>query len=505
MELRGDFDELSLDNQVRSVMSAWESSMPRLLVFDNCEDEGLLREWMPAAGGSRVLVASQKSNWSPSSGLTTVRVDIFERSVSLQLLHEHLRDRHSTAGQTSTPALGHICDVLGDFPLAIDLAGRFLRYYGQTIGPGEYLEELRAEQLAHDSLNSQDESPTEHVMNVRLTFELSYKRLESENRGDRRGLRLRGQHPGKRKKVNKLAKDILARLRFLAPGQSVSLALLQTTLGWSNPDTKRRQRMTEAVTKLVDLGLLSQNEKSEELWIHGLVSQAIGEMPARRSKTSAAVKKRVEDALISRFTELLNENSPRRLIALIPHLQVASENAARRGDKREHSLCAGLGYALFQNREYGKARVAWERTLEISQGLWGDNNLTTLQDFENVGTVTKRENDYDASLQIYAQVLSIHQKNPRYDLVVKDPSMATEEEARTFSSVHLNIGAALREKAVSRREPQDWDLDTLKEVYPHYERALHIRDKGLGFHSDTAESIGNMGFLMIDMKAAGIN
>src|SRR6266702_2349520 len=56
---------LRLDDQVRLVLSAWQSRLPRLLVFDNCEDEILLAQWRPPAGGCRVLVTSHRPKWAP--------------------------------------------------------------------------------------------------------------------------------------------------------------------------------------------------------------------------------------------------------------------------------------------------------------------------------------------------------------------------------------------------------------------------------------------------------
>lgn len=61
LDLRPDFINLPLEDQVRSVLSAWQSPLPRLLVFDNCEDEKLLDQWRPPSGGCRVLVTSRRA------------------------------------------------------------------------------------------------------------------------------------------------------------------------------------------------------------------------------------------------------------------------------------------------------------------------------------------------------------------------------------------------------------------------------------------------------------
>ena len=56
LDLHRDFTSLPLDGQVALVASAWQSALPRLLVFDNCEDEAVLDAWVPRGGGCRVLV-----------------------------------------------------------------------------------------------------------------------------------------------------------------------------------------------------------------------------------------------------------------------------------------------------------------------------------------------------------------------------------------------------------------------------------------------------------------
>jgi ATP/maltotriose-dependent transcriptional regulator MalT len=62
-ELRPDYKELSLDDQLHSVLRVWQADEDRLLVFDDCPDEDLLREWVPAAGQARILVTSRLETW----------------------------------------------------------------------------------------------------------------------------------------------------------------------------------------------------------------------------------------------------------------------------------------------------------------------------------------------------------------------------------------------------------------------------------------------------------
>jgi hypothetical protein len=50
LALRPDFADLQQDDQLRLVLAAWQSPLPRLLIFDNCEDQELLARWRPTDG-----------------------------------------------------------------------------------------------------------------------------------------------------------------------------------------------------------------------------------------------------------------------------------------------------------------------------------------------------------------------------------------------------------------------------------------------------------------------
>ncbi len=63
LNLRADYVTLKIDEQVGLVLAAWQSPLPRLLIFDNCEDEGLLMRWRPPSGGCCVLVTSRRDRW----------------------------------------------------------------------------------------------------------------------------------------------------------------------------------------------------------------------------------------------------------------------------------------------------------------------------------------------------------------------------------------------------------------------------------------------------------
>jgi hypothetical protein len=144
----GDYHGLPVEERVRAVMAEWQGELPRLLVFDNCEDDGLLDRWLPPTGGCRVLVTSRRGSWDPSLGVTDLKLGVFDRWESVALLREYRPDL-----PPDDPHLHAIAKELGDLPLALDLAGRHLKSYARDVTPETYLADIqRPELLEHRSL-----------------------------------------------------------------------------------------------------------------------------------------------------------------------------------------------------------------------------------------------------------------------------------------------------------------------------------------------------------------
>ena len=171
MDLRPNYADLPLEDQVRLVKAAWQEPIPRLLIFDNCEDPELLFNWRPVSGGCRVLVTSRRAEWEPTLGVTALPLDVLKREESLALLRKY----NFTA---SDEILNEIAEELGDLPLALHLAGSYMARYRRAMTPAQYLQQLQDPTLLeHPSMKGLGSSPTGHVQHVYRTIALSYDKL----------------------------------------------------------------------------------------------------------------------------------------------------------------------------------------------------------------------------------------------------------------------------------------------------------------------------------------
>jgi tetratricopeptide (TPR) repeat protein len=237
------------------------------------------------------------------------------------------------------------------------------------------------------------------------------------------------------------------------------------------------------------LGLISYEESSGEPEIHRLVAEAMSELANEDAQ-------RAVEVAVNEVSKNWDEyKTPRETLKLEPHLRTLADAAGARGDYQTRALHAFLGNILYRNGKYEQARPAWERAYEISENEFGASDPLTLQDLEHLGVLAKAEDDLDEALTIYTKVRETHEQNPRYQEVMPDPKKASEDEARDFASVHLNIGSVKRDKAFESQ-----DIGLLRSVREDYDCALQIREGALGKHIDTAESLHNIGALERDLK-----
>lgn len=236
MALSEGFARLPLEQQVGLVQRAWQQAVPRLLVFDNCEDEAVLAQWRPAHGGCRVLLTSRRGQWDAVLGVQALALAVLPRPESLALLRQHRPDLPETDAD-----LHAIAADLGDLPLALHLAGSFLARYRYVVTPAAYLAQLqRPDLLQHPSLQGRNLtpalSPTQHDQHVARTFAMSYDRLDPQDATDACPLAL------------------LARAACFAPGEPIPRALLLETLPAQEDDPEVALRTEDAVQRLRDLG-----------------------------------------------------------------------------------------------------------------------------------------------------------------------------------------------------------------------------------------------------------
>ncbi len=362
LNLHPNFENLDLADQYSLVMRYWQTAPPCLLIFDNCEDSDLL-QFVPPTGEARVLITSRRRLWDATHGAEVLELGKLRRADSLEMLGKYFR---ATAAEYD-----RVADTLGDLPLALHLAGRYIAH--DELSVDEYLSELAAVAvLEHESLK---DTPR----NLTATFALSYDKLDATNA------------------VDACAIKLLARAACFAHGEPLPSDLLKQTL------EAEPKLMRKALARLIkEVGLLEP--EGDNVRLHRLLAHFIQQRTSDGTAQAA-----VERAMINVAYDLGSTGIPSKLQPLQTHLRWITEQALQREDDHAATLANNLGYHLKSLGEYAAARPLYERALAIHETVLGADHPDTAQSLNNLALLLNNLGEYAAARPLYERALAIRE------------------------------------------------------------------------------------------------
>lgn len=342
-------EQLTLLERAGRVQRAWQESLPRLLVFDNCEEEELLKQWLPTTGSCYVLLTSRRAHWSREINVSVLPLRVLQRSESIKLLQQ-------LAPHLSQNEVDEIAAEVGDLPLAIHLAGVFLHRY-QRIAAAAYLAQLRDEGLlAHPSLQGRgaSHSPTGHELHVARTFALNLNQLEPHN------------------EVDKMSRRLLTHIACFAPGEPLVEDLLRATVSESD-DLMVTMLVEDGLNRLVALGFL-EREEQENVWLHRLLAAfVVAELVTDEARTA------VENSLCRQLATYVEQVYQADLPPVpITHLRYVTDMALTRSAAAASVLTLALGKYLRSVGEYVSAQSYLEKGLSIAKEVYVQGRILSI-------------------------------------------------------------------------------------------------------------------------------
>lgn len=490
MGLYQESERLTLQDQVSRVQKAWQEPIPRLLIFDNCEDEALLAEWAPKTGGCLILLTSRRGQWSRELGVTIRPLTTFDQAESLSLLKHLVPD-------ISDSDAGSIANELGHLPLALHLAGSFLCRY-QQISPASYLSQIQSTNLLnHPSLTGRGltYSPTDHELNVARTFTMSFNQLNAAN------------------PVSDVAKRLLGSVICFVPGEPIPQKLLLSAVITDEADLDAVLTAEDGLAWLITSGLL-QAKGSATVEIHQLVASAASEI-----LDSNDVRPDVEQAILKWLNEVVQEtNFLFSLRMPSTHLHHITNAALERADIMAARLSYHWGHHLYDVANYDSAEHYLLQALTFQQKLLDTNHLDTAKTHRFLGILSRdSRSDFQSAKRQFENALNIHETflgenhletaDSLYELGVLEIEMGNYEAAQQYLARSLAArelllppNSAMIARSQSRLGAAFWYGGNFAAARPHFERALQIQEIVLGVeHSQTAISYHSLGALYFEL------
>ena len=447
----GESAHLNLDNafsllptaeQARLVTKAWQQPLPRLLIFDNCEDESLFNLWRPKTGGAHVIVTSRRANWDPALNVNTLPVDILPRAKSIALLRLFRPDL-----EQENQHLDAIANLLGDHPLALHLAGSFLKLFVHSPAgkPVAYLQQLQDDSLLdHPSLSGEVTriSPTGHDLNVARTFSVSFKELSPDDPIDIKAL------------------DLLSYIVYLAPGEIIPRMFLLKCVTENTSTSIEQLKNEQAIHRLAALGLV-EIEPDGSLEQHRLLNQFLRKV----HKSNSAINQLANtfwNSYAQINTETGNLKKGKLLEVHLRHFLLTEEKIQA---ENRIFLTGALGYYSRLSGDLDKAEMHFMEALHLAQELWGATSSNTAIQLNNLGYLYMYKAEYEKSLPFLEKSLALNQ-----------------DDQHTLASTIDNLGQLYGK------------LNQPEKAIEYYRKALKIRTEWLGpQHHRTAITLHNIG------------
>ena len=352
-----------------------------LLIFDNAEDPVKLAPHLPQGAG-HVIITSRNPAWSTLA--VPVEVDAFSRAESV----EHLTNRVSGLDED---AATRVAQLLGDLPLAVELASAWLETTGMPVT--EYLS-LLENQLAQWL---DENRPVDYPLSAAATWLVSIDRLGHQWPAAVRLLELCSCFS---------PEPISMRLLY---GEGTIKHLLQY-----DPALQERMLLARIIREIGRYALAKVDQGRSSIQVHRLVQAVIRDSMSEEKQRET--EHEVHRILVGGRPPTGNTDNPDNWGSyrdIWPHLGPSNANGCVEEPVRE-LLVERVRY-LWLRGEYEDA-MATARRLEAfwlrDRGI-DDRQLLYLQ--FHIANVLRSQGDFAAALEIDRAVLARQQAKPKGD------------------------------------------------------------------------------------------
>ncbi|MBE0682933.1 MAG: tetratricopeptide repeat protein [Anaerolineales bacterium] len=363
----------TLPEQVTATLREWLQNNPRLLILDNFEEIESANEVLARLrhSGLRLLITSRRTDWNSALGLKRLPLDEFDPQESRDFLRNYI-----SPDRGGDEELDKLAVHLGQLPLALELAGRYLEKQAR-LKVENYINQLE-KALEHKSMQNwkaERKSLTGHDLSLLQTFAKSWGQV-----------------------ADAATQKLFILFGYCAPNTLVPAEILDAALG----DAK--DACDECLTDLMGFGLLKQGPI-----IHPLLAQFARGLDSDHSLLGSFAEALAGLANQTNHTEdrMGNYNL---YTPFLPHVRSVAEYAEKAALAPAGQLWNSLGYHINTVADYAGAKAAFERALKIWEANLGSDHPQVATGVNNLGNVLKALGDLAGAKAAFERALKIFEK-----------------------------------------------------------------------------------------------
>lgn len=435
--------ETDLKEAIKALWGWMEQNRRWLLIFDDLADPDLLSEYLPITRNGHVIVTSSNAGWDAVA--SQIDVGPFDRAESVQFLQKR-------TGQEDMNSLDALAKALGDFPLAMELAGAYISQTGTPIPKYLKIHQESLEEAAYDT----------EYKSLAAIFQTSIEQVQA---------------------VSPEGFDLLCMCAFLAPediDKSIFLEVQDFEAGVDlakKPPVFDPVTLENAVDALLRRGLVESSKNS--LRFHPTIQNLT------RNHLDVEEKKSWAEAALMLVGEPFSANladvsTLPRCYELFPHILTIIEHAEELeiGTDSITLLLNQVGLMQQKRGDFIGAKMAIDKLLSIDLKVFGKDHPEVATDLNNLGTVLKALGDLEGAREKLETSLAISKAN----LEPNDPKLSIRAG---------NLGTVLRELGdlEAAKKNLEWALSIDMRTYGpnHFKTAIRMNNMG-----DVLRELGNV-------------
>jgi tetratricopeptide (TPR) repeat protein len=450
-------------SKVTEAVRRWlEQNEGWLLVLDNADDPGMVKQFLPQQGKGHILLTSRAHAFHTVGILSPREVNVLAPDEA----REFLLRRTGRDANAKSPEADALAKDLGYLPLALEQAAAYVAEIGA--GFGNYLAGFRTQGLKllekQGPVIGNDEL-AQPKRTVATAWALNFANVEKNSPASAELLRLSA---------------------FLAP-DAIPLELLERGVEELSKNLSAKMAeagdnplaLDELLSPLLRYSLVRRNEETRSYSIHPMVQEVVRDgMSKKEQKEWAEWAVRAVNAAFPDPEKFENWPGCDRLLAhalaCAGFIDSFSMESAQEG-----LLLNQAGYYSEERAEYAQAELLFGRALDITEKVRGSEHLETTIRLNNLAGLYNSLGRHSEAEPLYRRALDIREKI----LGPNDPYVATSLN---------NLAELYREQG------------RYNDAEPLYRRALEIFEKALGpEHPHTAISLSNLaGLLEVQGKQA---
>jgi tetratricopeptide (TPR) repeat protein len=344
-----------------------------LIIFDNLETLDAVRGYLPAEGVESYLLVTSRAE---QPDFISVQLDPLDEALSLRLLTQEAK--HEPSGEAERRAADEIVGALGGLPLALEMAGAYLR--NRPVGWAQYRDLLRHDFKSAVPYKFFGGGGTRHDADLYATLRMSEEAVAGEP----------------------LLVEVLDVLTWSGTAP-MGYPLLRALLG--EPDIGP---LTDALGLGCALRLLQKTPGAESYAIHRLVRQE------RHARTSLADRPEWVDAVCQRVGQWFDKDSDefitmRLLEAEVDHLTAWHGHASNHAPRHVCRLTWLQSYPPKFRADFKESKRILEQSLQFfEEGQTEDRELEA-QVLDEMSNIEKELGHYPSALENAKKALAIKQ------------------------------------------------------------------------------------------------